>query len=90
MGAERSRGARWKALPARRRCVPSHISRCGAGLGCLKEHGYLLLVITNQPDVSRGRQKRDAVDTMNRRLRTEFPLDDILTCYHDDPDDCDC
>ena len=56
----------------------------------LKERGYLLLVVTNQPDVARGRQKRDVVEEMNRRLRSELPLDEVLTCYHDDPDDCDC
>jgi len=56
----------------------------------LKQRGYLLLVVTNQPDVARGKQKRDTVEEMNRRLRTELPLDDVLTCYHDDGDDCEC
>jgi D-sedoheptulose 7-phosphate isomerase len=59
-------------------------------LARLKERGYLLLVVTNQPDVARGSQKRDTVEEMSRRLRSELPLDDVLTCYHDDPDDCDC
>jgi D-glycero-D-manno-heptose 1,7-bisphosphate phosphatase len=27
---------------------------------------------------------------MGRRLRAELPLDDVLTCYHDDQDGCDC
>ena len=56
----------------------------------LKERGFLLLVVTNQPDVARGRQKRDVVEEMNRRLRSELPLDEVLTCYHDDADDCEC
>jgi len=56
----------------------------------LKERGYLLLVVTNQPDVARGKMKRDTIEEINRRLRTELPLDDVLTCYHDDADDCDC
>ena len=59
-------------------------------LARLKERGYLLLVVTNEPDVARGRQKRDVVEEMNRRLRSELPLDEVLTCYHDDPDDCEC
>jgi len=59
-------------------------------LARLKERGYLLLVVTNQPDVARGRQKRDVVEEMNRRLRSELPLDEVLTCYHDDADDCEC
>ena len=59
-------------------------------LARLKERGYLLLVVTNQPDVARGNQKRETVEEINSRLRTELPLDDVLTCYHDDADDCDC
>ena len=59
-------------------------------LGRLKERGFFLLVVTNQPDVARGRQTREAVEQMHRRLRSELPLDDVLTCYHDDTDDCEC
>ena len=61
-----------------------------AALDRLKHRGYLLLVVTNQPDVARGKQTRDTIEEMNRRLRTELPLDDVLTCYHDDGDDCEC
>ncbi len=56
----------------------------------LKQSDFLLLVVTNQPDVARGTQKRATVDEMGRRLRAELPLDDVLTCFHDDQDDCDC
>ncbi len=59
-------------------------------LNRLKARGYLLVVVTNQPDVVRGTQKRDTIEEINRRLSTELPLDDVLTCYHDDADDCDC
>src|SRR5262252_3887973 len=47
-------------------------------LSRLKERGYLLLVVTNQPDVARGRQKRDVIEEINRRLRAELPLDEVL------------
>jgi D-glycero-D-manno-heptose 1,7-bisphosphate phosphatase len=59
-------------------------------LARLKQHGFLLVVVTNQPDVARGKQTRQAVDEINDRLRCELPLDDVLTCYHDDDDGCDC
>ena len=59
-------------------------------LARLKQHDFLLLVVTNQPDVARGVQKRDTVEEISRRLRAELPLDDVLTCFHDDQDDCDC
>jgi D-sedoheptulose 7-phosphate isomerase len=59
-------------------------------LARLKERDFLLLVVTNQPDVARGTQRREAVEEIGKRLRRELPLDDVLTCYHDDQDDCDC
>jgi D-sedoheptulose 7-phosphate isomerase len=59
-------------------------------LARLKERDFLLLVVTNQPDVARGTQQRQAVEEIGRRLRAELPLDDVLTCYHDDQDGCDC
>ena len=59
-------------------------------LARLKERDFLLLVVSNQPDVARGVQKRDTVEQMTRRLRAELPLDDVLMCFHDDNDDCDC
>ncbi len=59
-------------------------------LARLKARDFLLLVVTNQPDVARGVQKRDTVDQIAHRLRAELPLDDVLTCFHDDQDDCDC
>jgi D-sedoheptulose 7-phosphate isomerase len=59
-------------------------------LARLKEKNFLLLVVTNQPDVARGKQKRDVVEEIDRRLRAELPLDDVFTCFHDDADACDC
>jgi D-sedoheptulose 7-phosphate isomerase len=59
-------------------------------LARLKKENFLLLVVTNQPDVARGNQTRENVEQMNRRLRDELPLDDVFTCFHDDADACDC
>ncbi len=59
-------------------------------LPTLKEAGYLLVVVTNQPDVARGVQTREGVEAIHRFLLRELPLDDILTCYHDTEDHCRC
>jgi D-sedoheptulose 7-phosphate isomerase len=59
-------------------------------LARLKKHGFLLFVVTNQPDVARGTQQREVVEEIGRQLRAELPLDGVLTCYHDDEDGCDC
>jgi D-glycero-D-manno-heptose 1,7-bisphosphate phosphatase len=56
----------------------------------LRELGYALIVVTNQPDIARGRQSRTEVDRMHDRLREQLPLDDVVVCPHDDVDDCRC
>ena len=61
-----------------------------AALDELKRAGFVLLVVTNQPDVGRGKQTREAVEGIHARLRTELPVDAIYSCYHDDADQCAC
>ncbi len=56
----------------------------------LKAQGFLLLVVTNQPDVAKGTTTRAAVEEINRKLASELPVDDIFVCYHQDSDRCDC
>lgn len=60
------------------------------GLINLKKAGYLLIVITNQPDVSRKTTTEECVSEMNDYLRKELSLDDIFCCFHDNTDNCDC
>jgi D-glycero-D-manno-heptose 1,7-bisphosphate phosphatase len=52
-------------------------------LGRLRQAGFLLLVVTNQPDVARGTQRREVVEAINETLRAALPLDDVFTCYDD-------
>ena len=59
-------------------------------LARLRAAGYLLIVVTNQPDVARGTARRETIDAMHARLRGELPLDAIYACFHDDADDCAC
>lgn len=60
------------------------------GLGRLQAAGYALVVVTNQPDVARGDQAREAVEAINRMLGSRLPIDEFRVCYHDDGDGCDC
>ena len=61
------------------------------GVALLKEMGYLLIVVTNQPDVARGWVSRQAVDDVNNRLRELLPLlDDLKACFHTEKDQCAC
>ena len=56
----------------------------------LKKLNFVCLVVTNQPDVSRGKIKKNVVIKMNRLLKSKIKLDDIFVCYHDDRDNCEC
>lgn len=47
----------------------------------LRDAGLLLIVVTNQPDVARGKVARDDVETMHRRLKAELFVDDVEACY---------
>jgi D-glycero-D-manno-heptose 1,7-bisphosphate phosphatase len=59
-------------------------------LGRLREAGFLLVVVTNQPDIARGAQTRGVVDAMHASLQARLPLDDVRVCDHDDADQCAC
>ena len=62
----------------------------GEALARLKAAGYALIVVTNQPDVGRGRQTRAAVEAIHARLAEHLPIDEFRVCYHDDADACEC
>jgi D-glycero-D-manno-heptose 1,7-bisphosphate phosphatase len=62
----------------------------GAALEELRRQGFLLIVVTNQPDVARGKVNRADVDKINARLSAILPLDAIEVCEHDDKEQCDC
>src|SRR6516162_9962283 len=61
-----------------------------AALYELKREGFLLIVVTNQPDIARGNAKRADVDKINAQLAAILPLDAIEVCEHDDKEQCDC
>jgi D-glycero-D-manno-heptose 1,7-bisphosphate phosphatase len=63
--------------------APSDVAR-------LRAAGFLNIVVTNQPDVSRGAQAEAVVEEMHQALSAAVPVDAVLTCYHDNADRCDC
>ena len=56
----------------------------------LKKAGFLLVAVSNQPDVARGLQREAVVQGINSALRTRLSLDDVRVCFHDDGDACGC
>lgn len=61
-----------------------------AALNNLKAAGYLLIVVTNQPDVATGKTSKFIVNQINEFLGNSLPLDEIRTCFHEDKDRCNC
>ena len=56
----------------------------------LHKAGYLLIVITNQPDVARGITRRSVVDEIHEFMLANFPISQIKSCFHDEADQCGC
>ena len=56
----------------------------------LRKAWFLIIVVTNQPDVATGAQRREVVEAMHDKLRAAGLCDDIKACYHTDADGCDC
>lgn len=52
--------------------------------------GYLNIVISNQPDISRGLLKENILNEMTNLLKSNLSLNDVFYCVHDDQDRCDC
>lgn len=66
------------------------IEGAAVGLRKLKDAGFVLIMTSNQPGLSRGYQSRRELDRMHDILKRGFPLDDIMICPHDEADHCPC
>ncbi len=47
----------------------------------LKAANYLLICVTNKPDIERGLMTQAEVDAIFAKIRAELPLDDVFFCY---------
>jgi D-glycero-D-manno-heptose 1,7-bisphosphate phosphatase len=56
----------------------------------LKRAGFVIVVVTNQPDIATGRSSRATLDAMHDKLRSHVEIDDIRVCPHVDADACAC
>ncbi|HSU63734.1 MAG TPA: HAD family hydrolase [Burkholderiales bacterium] len=59
-------------------------------LEALRAAGFANVIITNQPDVALGKQRREVVDAINRYLSERLAVDTVKVCYHADADNCAC
>lgn len=56
----------------------------------LKEAGFAVVIITNQPDLTRGLVSAEAIEQQNDALLTHLSPDGIYMCPHDEADGCEC
>lgn len=56
----------------------------------LRAAGFILLVVSNQPDVARGTLEAEAVERINRYLVETLGIDRVYWCPHDNTDGCHC
>lgn len=61
-----------------------------AALDRLKDAGFLLVMVTNQPDIATGAMDKNVLDRVNIGLGKILPLDGIRVCPHIDDDKCPC
>ena len=53
-------------------------------------NNYLIIIVTNQPDIARGRISIKELNKINKKIKDEIDIDDFFICVHDDDDDCQC
>jgi D-glycero-D-manno-heptose 1,7-bisphosphate phosphatase len=56
----------------------------------LRDAGFAVIVVTNQPDVATGAQGREVVEMMHAKLAGMGLCDAVKVCYHTDVDGCAC
>lgn len=56
----------------------------------LKSLDYLLIIVTNQPDIGNGLVDIRVVEQMHKIIKKYLPIDHIEMCPHSQKDDCEC
>jgi len=64
--------------------------RAPAASARLRAAGFVLVVVTNQPDVGKGLIPLEVLEEMHNRLRCKMPVDAIMACRHTQAQDCRC
>lgn len=76
--------------------APNNISnfiflpRVNQAINILKKKKYLIIIITNQPDISNGKLKTNQLVKMNDKIYKYLKVDDIFVCTHSREENCNC
>lgn len=61
-----------------------------SALQIMRKMGFLIIIVTNQPELSRGLLNINDLDKIHHFIRQNLPVDDIFVCPHDKRDECVC
>jgi D-glycero-D-manno-heptose 1,7-bisphosphate phosphatase len=56
----------------------------------LKGAGFIIVIVTNQPDIATGKQQINDLKALHAALLTSLPIDLIQVCPHSKYDNCEC
>jgi len=56
----------------------------------LKAKNFLIIVISNQPDVKNGKLTKYSLKIINSIIKRYFLIDEIYVCIHGKKDNCEC
>jgi D-glycero-D-manno-heptose 1,7-bisphosphate phosphatase len=56
----------------------------------LRNEGFEIVVVTNQPDIARGKTNSSEVEKIHNLIRDKTGIKDFFVCPHDDSDNCNC
>lgn len=59
-------------------------------LNQLKQLGFYLFIVTNQPDAARGKTSIAEIDRINQHIQQQLPIDKVYVCFHDNHHACTC
>jgi len=60
-------------------------------LQLLRQAGFILIIVTNQPDISRGDMTINELHNIHNFILSKHEeIADIYVCIHDDKDNCNC
>lgn len=62
----------------------------GRSIAALKRNGFMIAVVTNQPDVAKGLIDAPELSRMNQRLLDELGVDLVKVCPHAQDAGCGC
>jgi D-glycero-D-manno-heptose 1,7-bisphosphate phosphatase len=59
-------------------------------LNRLRDAGFKLFVVSNQPDIARGLMPRETLRAMTEKILTTLAIDEVRVCPHDERECCSC